>query len=59
MLDHEWLGFVDIVTRVETQLPLVRLALEKRILVICQKPIAPGWNAAVEIVTAAESRECL
>lgn len=55
MLDHERPDFVDIVTRVETHLALVRLALEKRIPVICQKPIAPDWESAVEIVTAAES----
>ena len=55
MLDREQLDFVDIVTRVETHLPLVRLALAKRIPIICQKPIAPDWESAVEIVTAAES----
>jgi predicted dehydrogenase len=55
MLDRERLDFVDIVTRVDTHLQLVRLALEKRIPVICQKPIAPGWDAAMQIVSAAES----
>lgn len=55
MLDREQPDFVDIVTRVETHLSLVRLALEKRIPIICQKPIAPDWDSAVEIVTAAES----
>jgi len=55
MLDREPLEFVDIVTRVETHLPLVRLAVERRIPVICQKPIAPDWAGAVETVNAAES----
>ena len=55
MLDREQPEFVDIVTRVETHLPLVRLALERRIPIICQKPIAPDWNSAVEIATAAAS----
>jgi predicted dehydrogenase len=55
MLERERLDFVDIVTRVETHLPLVRLAVEKRIPVICQKPIAPDWSSAAELVTAAES----
>jgi predicted dehydrogenase len=55
MLDHEKPDFVDIVTRVETHLALVRLALERRIPIICQKPIAPDWNSAAEIVTAAAS----
>ncbi len=57
MVDREQPAFVDIVTRVETRLPLVRLAIEKRIPVICQKPIAPGWDSAVEIVAAAESAD--
>jgi predicted dehydrogenase len=55
MLDREQLDFVDIVTRVETHLPIVRLAVERKIPVICQKPIAPDWSTAVEMVEAAES----
>jgi len=55
MLDHERLDFVDIVTRVDTHLPLVRLAVQRKIPVICQKPIAPGWGTALEIVDTAES----
>ena len=55
MLDREQLDFVDIVTRVETHLPLVRLVLGKAIPIICQKPIAPDWDSAVQMVAAAES----
>jgi len=55
MLDHERLDFVDIVTRVEEHLPLVRLAAGKKIPIICQKPIAPNWADALQLVTAAES----
>jgi predicted dehydrogenase len=55
MLDRERLDFVDIVTRVDTHLPLVRLAMQRKIPVICQKPIAPDWDTAVEIVNTAES----
>ncbi len=55
MFDREPLDFVDIVTRVETHLPLVRLAVRRKIPVICQKPIAPDWPTAVEIVDTAES----
>jgi predicted dehydrogenase len=55
MLDRERLDFVDIVTRVETHLPLVRLAVQRKISIICQKPIAPDWGTAVEIVQAAET----
>jgi predicted dehydrogenase len=55
MLDREQLDFVDIVTRAETHLPLVLLAAGKKVPIICQKPIAPDWDRAVEIVNAAES----
>ena len=55
MLDSEQLDFVDIVTRADTHLPLVRLAVERKIPVICQKPIAPDWSTALAIVDAAES----
>lgn len=54
MLDCEELDFVDIVTRVDTHLPLVRLMVQRKIPVICQKPIAPDWGAALEIVDTAE-----
>jgi predicted dehydrogenase len=55
MLDRERLDFVDIVTHVDTHLPLVRLAVQRKIPVICQKPIAADWGTALEIVEAAES----
>jgi predicted dehydrogenase len=55
MLNREHLDFVDIVTRVETHLPLVRLAVQRKIPVICQKPIAPDWSTAVAIVALAET----
>lgn len=55
MLEAEQLNFVDIVTRVDTHLPIVRLAVQRKIPVICQKPIAPDWPTALEIVRLAES----
>lgn len=55
MLDRERLDFVDIVTRVDTHLPLVRLAVQRKIPIICQKPIAPDWATALEIIGTAES----
>ena len=55
MLDCERLDFVDIVTRVDTHLSLVRLAVQRRIPVICQKPIAPDWETALEIAAIADS----
>lgn len=54
MLEQEPLDFVDIATRAETHLTLVRLAATRGVPVICQKPIAPDWPAAVEIVETAE-----
>jgi predicted dehydrogenase len=55
MLAREPLDFVDIVTRAETHLPLVRLAAGRKLPTICQKPIAPDWATALEIVQTAES----
>ena len=55
MFDRERLDFVDIVTRVDTHLPLVRLAVQRKIPVICQKPIAPDWGTGLVIVDTAES----
>ena len=52
---RERLDFVDIVTRVETHLPLVRLAVERKIPVICQKPIAPDWYASALVVPATKA----
>lgn len=57
MLHHEPLDFVDIVAPAEFHLPLVLLTCERKIPTICQKPIAPDWQEAVQIVRAAESAE--
>jgi predicted dehydrogenase len=54
MLDGERLDFVDIATRPEQHLELVRLAATRKLPVICQKPIAPAWDDAVAMVEAAE-----
>ncbi|MEX2264187.1 MAG: Gfo/Idh/MocA family oxidoreductase [Bryobacteraceae bacterium] len=56
MLANEKLDFVDIATRPATHLPLVCLAVQHKIPVICQKPMAPSWSDAVQMVEAAESR---
>jgi predicted dehydrogenase len=55
MLDHEQVDFVDIATHAASHLALVRLAAERKLSIICQKPIAPDWAGALEIVRAAES----
>jgi len=49
MLDAEPLDFIDIATRPDTHLPLIRAAVERRIPVICQKPMAESMTEAMEI----------
>ncbi len=53
MLDDVRPDFVDIITRPETHLGLVKLAAERGIHVICQKPLAPSLAAAEQIVDLA------
>jgi predicted dehydrogenase len=55
MLQRERLDFVDIATRPEAHLPLVRLAAMHHIPVICQKPMAPSWGEVIEMVETAEA----
>ncbi len=55
MLERERPDFVDIVTRPDSHLELTRLAVDRGIAVICQKPLAPDFAAATELVDAAES----
>jgi predicted dehydrogenase len=55
MLDAERLDFVDIATRPDSHAALVRLAASRRVAVICQKPMAPGWADAARMVEAAEA----
>src|SRR5262245_3917062 len=54
MLRCETLDFVDIATPVASHLALVRLAISRRLHVICQKPIARSYDEAVEMVEQAE-----
>ncbi|HET8549626.1 MAG TPA: Gfo/Idh/MocA family oxidoreductase [Bryobacteraceae bacterium] len=55
MLEREDLDFLDIVTRDESHLHLVQLAVARKIPIICQKPIAADWNTAKKIVEIAEA----
>jgi predicted dehydrogenase len=55
MLDREPVDFVDIVTHAASHLAHVRLAAERKIPIICQKPLAPDWDSALQIVSTAES----
>ncbi|MEM1085807.1 MAG: Gfo/Idh/MocA family oxidoreductase [Verrucomicrobiota bacterium] len=49
MLDREQPDFVDIITPPETHLEFCRIAVEKGVHIICQKPLAPGWDETLEL----------
>jgi D-apiose dehydrogenase len=50
MFDHEALDAVDIAAPREAHVELVRMAAERRIPVLCQKPLAPTYDAAAALV---------
>lgn len=55
MLDREKPDFVDIVTRPATHLLLTRMAAERGIQVICQKPMAPSQEEGREMVRCCDA----
>jgi len=54
MLDVERPDFIDIITPPDTHLPLVKLAADRGIHVLCQKALAPSVREAALIVEEAE-----
>ena len=52
LLRNEQLDFVDIITEVPAHAPLVHLAAQHRVPVICQKPMAGDFEAACGMVNA-------
>ena len=50
LLDHEQLDFVDIITDVGTHASLTRLAAERGLNVVCQKPMATSLEEARAMV---------
>jgi len=50
MLEAESPDFVDIITPLETHCDLVRLAADRRVTIICQKPIAASWEESLALV---------
>jgi len=50
LLDNEALEFVDIVTRPDSHLLLVEKAAAKGLAILCQKPLAPTFEEAQQIV---------
>ena len=55
LLAAETLDFVDIATRMETHLDLVRLAIGRGVRTIVQKPFAPDYAACLAMVREARS----
>ena len=53
MFDSVRPDFVDIITRPDSHLPLVQLAAERGIDIICQKPLAPTFAESVRLVEVA------
>lgn len=54
LLRREKLDFIDVVTDVGTHARFVHLAAERRVPVICQKPLAPSLSVAREMVAACQ-----
>jgi predicted dehydrogenase len=55
LLGKEQIDFVDIVTRMESHLQMVKLAAAHHVDIILQKPLASDWNEAREVVDVAHS----
>jgi D-apiose dehydrogenase len=53
MIEREKPDFVDIITPPESHLEITTFCAERHIDVICQKPLAPGFEEAVKIVETA------
>ncbi|SOE23083.1 Predicted dehydrogenase [Spirosomataceae bacterium TFI 002] len=54
MLEMDDIDFIDIITPPVTHYELVKKAADKGLAIICQKPIAPDANEAVEMVNYAK-----
>ena len=56
MLDEEKPDVVDIITPPETHLEMCQAAADRRIHIICQKPLAPGFEESQKIVEYVEKK---
>lgn len=52
LLQEETLDFIDIITEAPAHAPLVLLAAKYKVPVICQKPMAPDYATAQQMVAA-------
>jgi predicted dehydrogenase len=57
MLEQEKPDFIDVVTRPDTHFEACAAAADLGIAVLCQKPLAPTLEAAVELVEYCEQRQ--
>ena len=55
LLETETLDFVDIATQAHTHLALTKLAAQRGVNIICQKPLAPSFEEAQQIVEATKN----
>ena len=55
MLDGEKPDFVDIITPPQTHLELCRIAAERGVAIICQKPLAPSYAETLEVADVARN----
>ena len=56
LLEDKTIDFVDIITDVDSHAALVKMSADRNIPVICQKPMAPNYPAALEMVEYNRSR---
>jgi predicted dehydrogenase len=56
MLATEKLDFVDVVTSADQHAPMARLAADRGLPVVCQKPLATEWATAAAMVAHARRR---
>lgn len=54
LLKNEQLDFIDIITEVPAHAPLVYLAAQYKVPIICQKPLAPDYETAQKMVAACQ-----
>lgn len=54
LLDNEQVDFVDICTNVETHAPFTRMAAERSLHVVCQKPMATTLKEAEQMVAVCQ-----
>ncbi len=57
LLANEALDFVDICTDVNTHLPLAKLAAERGLNIVCQKPMAPSLALSKELLAICKAND--